>query len=133
MLILKEMKVRFQINDIYYSLKIRINLLSPIKLFRQSEIIDIWGDTATLSTRNKFKFCEIQYHESLWKIKHLLSIISIICVPSEIVSSSIFIISTNKYSSINIWYQRLGHLNHKNVKKLNPLIKRMDLKDSDLQ
>jgi hypothetical protein len=39
--ILKEMKIRFQINDIYYSLKIRINLLSPTKLFRQSEIIDI--------------------------------------------------------------------------------------------
>jgi hypothetical protein len=34
------MKIRFQINDIYYSSKIRINLLSSIKLFRQSEIID---------------------------------------------------------------------------------------------
>jgi hypothetical protein len=40
-LISKEMKIRFQMNDIYYSPKIRINLLSPTKLFRQSEIIDI--------------------------------------------------------------------------------------------
>jgi hypothetical protein len=39
--ILKGMKVRFQMNDIYYSLKIRMNLLSLTKLFRQSEIIDI--------------------------------------------------------------------------------------------
>jgi hypothetical protein len=27
----------------------------------------------------------------------------------------------------------LGHLNHENVKKFNPLVKGMDLKDSDLQ
>jgi hypothetical protein len=27
----------------------------------------------------------------------------------------------------------LGHLNHENMKKLNPLIKKMDLKDSDFQ
>jgi hypothetical protein len=33
-LILKEIKIRFQINNIYYSLKIRMNLLSSIKLFR---------------------------------------------------------------------------------------------------
>jgi hypothetical protein len=63
MLTLKEMKIRFQINDIYYSPKIRINQLLSIKLFRQSKIIDIWSDIAILSTRNKFKFCEIQYYE----------------------------------------------------------------------
>jgi hypothetical protein len=131
--ILKEMKVRFQINDIYYSPKIRMNLLSPIKLFRQSEIIDIWRDIAILSTRNKFKFCEIQYHEDLWKIKYLLSIISITYVPSEVVSLFISVISTNKSSSVDIWYQRLGHLNYESVKKFNLLIKGMDLKDSDLQ
>jgi hypothetical protein len=33
-LTLKKMKIRFQMNDIYYSSKIRINLLSPTKLFR---------------------------------------------------------------------------------------------------
>jgi hypothetical protein len=132
-LILKEMKVRFQMNNIYYSLKIRMSLLLPIKLFRQLEIIGIWGDTATLSTRNGFKFCEIQYHEGFWKIKYLLLIISITCVPSEIVSLSISAISINKHSSVDIWHQRLGHLNHESVKKLNPLIKGMDLKDSDLQ
>jgi hypothetical protein len=133
MLISKRMKVRFQINDIYYSLKIWINLLLPTKLFRQSEIINIWRNTVTLSTRNGFKFCEIQYHEDLWKIKYLLLIISIIYVPSEIVFPSISTISINKHSFVDIWYQRLGHLNHENVKKLNPLIKEMNLKDSDLQ
>jgi hypothetical protein len=127
------MKIRFQINDIYYSLKIRINLLSFIKLFRQSGITDIWVETAILSTRNKFKFCEIQYHEDFWKIKYLSLIISITCVPSEIIPPSISIISTNKPSPINIWYQRLGHLNHESMKKLNLLIKKIDLKDSDLQ
>jgi hypothetical protein len=71
-LIPKEMKIRFQINDIYYSSQIRMNLLLFTKLFRQSEITDIWGDTVILSTRNKFKFYEIQYHEDLWKIKYLL-------------------------------------------------------------
>jgi hypothetical protein len=40
-LISKEMKVRFQMNNMYYSPKIRINLLSFTKLFRQSEITDI--------------------------------------------------------------------------------------------
>jgi hypothetical protein len=59
MFILKGMKIRFQMNDVYYSLKIRINLLSLIKLFRQLEIINIWGDTVILSTRDGFKFCEI--------------------------------------------------------------------------
>jgi hypothetical protein len=126
------MKVRFQINDIYYSPKIRINLLLSIKLFRQSEITGIWGDTATLSTRNGFKFCEIQYYENLWKIKYLSLIIFIICVPLGVVPLSIFTISTNKSSSVDIWYQRLSHLNHENMKKLNLLIKKMDLKDSDL-
>jgi hypothetical protein len=82
----KEIKIRFQINNIYYSPKIRMNLLSSTKLFRQSEITDIWGDTAILSTRNGFKFCEIQYHEGLWKIKYLSLITSITYVPSEIVS-----------------------------------------------
>jgi hypothetical protein len=133
MLILKKMKIRFQINDIYYSLKIRINLLSLIKLFRQLEIIDIWGNIATLSTRNGFKFCEIQYHESLWKIKYLLLIISITCVLSRVVPLFISTISINKPSSVDIWSQRLGHLNHENVKKLNPLIKKINLKDSNLQ
>ena len=133
MLISKKMKIRFQMNDIYYSLKIRINLLSFIKLFRQSEIIDIWGDIAILSTRNRFKFCEIQYHENLWKIKYLLLIISIICVLLEVVSPFISVISINKLSSVDIWHQRLGHLNHESVKKLNLLIKRIDLKDSDFQ
>jgi hypothetical protein len=133
MLILKEMKIRFQINDVYYSLKIRINLISSIKLFRQLGIIGIWGDTATLSTRDGFKFCEIQYHEDLWKIKHLSLVISIICVPSGIVSPFISAISTNKPSFIDIWYQRLSHLNHESVKKLSPLIKEINLKNSDLQ
>jgi hypothetical protein len=132
MLIFKKMKIQFQINDIYYSPKIRINLLLSTKLFRQSEKIGIWGDTVTLSTRDKFKFCEIQYHEGFWKIKYLLSVTSIIYVPSGIVSLSISAISTNKHSSIDIWYQRLGHLNHKSMKKLNPLIKKINLKDSDL-
>jgi hypothetical protein len=127
------MKIRFQINDIYYSLKIRINLLSLTKLFRQSEITDIWGNIAILSTRNKFKFCEIQYHEDLWKIKYLLLITFITCVSLRIVSPSISIISTNKHLFIDIWHQRVSHLNHKNMKKLNPLIKKMDLKNSDLQ
>jgi hypothetical protein len=40
-LIPKKMKIRFQMNDMYYSPKIRINLLSPTKLFRQLEIINI--------------------------------------------------------------------------------------------
>jgi hypothetical protein len=127
------MKIRFQINDIYYSPKIRINLLSFTKLFRQSEITNIWRNIAILSTRNKFNFCEIQYHENFWKIKHLSLITSIICVPSEVVSLSISAISTNKHSLIDIWHQRLGHLNHESVKKLNPLIKGMDLKDSNFQ
>jgi hypothetical protein len=127
------MKVRFQMNDIYYSPKIRMNLLLLTKLFRQSGIIGIWGDITILSTRDGFKFCEIQYHEDLWKIKYLLLIISITYVPSEIVLLSISAISTNKHSSIDIWHQRLGHLNHKNMKKFNPLIKRMDLKDSNFQ
>jgi hypothetical protein len=118
-------------NDIYYSLKIRISLLSSIKLFRQSEIIDIWGNIAILSTRDKFKFCEIQYHEGLWKIKYLPLIISIICVPLGVVSLSISAISINRHSPVNIWYQRLGHLNHESVKKFNLLVKGMDLKDSD--
>jgi hypothetical protein len=91
-------------NDIYYSPKIRINLLLLTKLFRQLRITGIWGDTATLSTRNKFKFCEIQYHEDLWKIKYLLPVISITCVPSEIISPSISAISINKYSPIDIWH-----------------------------
>jgi hypothetical protein len=127
------MKVRFQMNDIYYSPKIRMNLLLFIKLFRQSEIIDIWRNTAILSTRNEFKFCEIQYHEGLWKIKHLSLIIFITYVPSGIVSLFISAILINKFSPVNIWYQRLGYLNHENVKKFSPLIKEMDLKDSDLQ
>jgi hypothetical protein len=105
-----------------------MNLLLSIKLFRQLGITDIWGDTTTLSTRNGFKFCEIQYYEDLWKIKYLLSVISIICVSLGIVFPSISAISINKHSSINIWHQRLGHLNYKSVKKLNPLIKKMDLK-----
>jgi hypothetical protein len=104
MLILKGMKVRFQINDVYYSLKIRINLLLFIKLFHHSEIIDIWGDTAILSTRNEFKFCEIQYHEGFWKIKYLLLIISIICVSSGVVSLFISVILINKSSFVDIWY-----------------------------
>jgi hypothetical protein len=104
MFILKEMKIRFQINDIYYSSKIRINLLLSIKLFRQSEITDIWRDTVILSTRDRFKFCEIQYHEDFWKIKYLLLIISIICVPSGVVFLFISIISINKSSFINIWH-----------------------------
>jgi hypothetical protein len=120
-------------NDVYYSLKIRISLLLLIKLFRQSEIIGIWGDTAILSTRNRFKFCEVQYHEGFWKIKYLLLVTSIICVSLEIVSPSISAISINKHSPIDIWHQRLGHLNYESVKKLNSLVKRMDLKDSDLQ
>jgi hypothetical protein len=100
--ILKEIKVRFQMNDIYYSPKIRMNLLLFIKLFRQSGIIGIWEDIAILSTRDEFKFCEIQYHEDFWKIKHLLSIISIICVSLEVVFLSISAISTNKSSPIDI-------------------------------
>jgi hypothetical protein len=127
------MKVRFQMNDIYYSPKIRMNLLLLTKLFRQSGIIGIWGDITILSTRDGFKFCEIQYHEDLWKIKYLLLIISITYVPSGVVPSSISAISINKSSFIDIWYQRLGHLNHESIKKFNPLIKKMNLKDSDLQ
>jgi hypothetical protein len=42
-----------------------MSLLLFIKLFRQLEIIDIWGDTVILSTRDGFKFREIQYHEDL--------------------------------------------------------------------
>jgi hypothetical protein len=98
------MKVRFQMNDMYYSLKIRMNLLLLIKLFRQSGIIDIWGDTVILSTRDGFKFCEIQYHEGFWKIKYLLLIISITCVPLGVVFLSISAISTNKHSFVDIWY-----------------------------
>jgi hypothetical protein len=79
-----------------------MNLLSSIKLFRQSVIIDIWGNTVILSTRNKFKFCEIQYHENFWKIKYILLIIFIISVPSGVVLLSISIISINKPSPIDI-------------------------------
>jgi hypothetical protein len=98
----EEMKIRFQINDIYYSPQIRTNLLLFIKLFRQLKITDIWGDTVILSTRNIFKFYEIQYHEDFWKIRYILLIIFIIYVPSEVISPSIFIISTNKSSLVEI-------------------------------
>jgi hypothetical protein len=34
----EKIKIRFQINNIYYSSQIRMSLLSPIKLFRQLEV-----------------------------------------------------------------------------------------------
>jgi hypothetical protein len=50
-----------------------------------------------------------------------------------VVSLFIFVISINKSLPIDIWHQRLGYLNHESVKKLNLLIKKINLKDSDLQ
>jgi hypothetical protein len=117
-----------RVTNVYYSLLIRINVLSLSRFFEISGIWGEWRKAITLYINDGTLFGAAEYNSNgLWLLKTMPPSNRLISVPAGVIPPETNVITTNEGSKLHLWHKRLGHLNYASVKQFNALAEGMNL------
>jgi hypothetical protein len=120
--------------NVFYAKSVRINILSPARLFERSGIHGEWDDNIRLYLKGSISpFTTASYTNNLWYLNTIPSARPIARVRNGIIPFEVNALITNEDVNNNtLWHRRMGHLNYADVKKLNDMAIGLNLTNKEL-
>jgi hypothetical protein len=120
--------------NVFYAKSVRINILSPARLFKRSGIHGEWDNNIRLYPKSSTSpFTTASYTNNLWYLNTIPSARPIARVRNRIIPFEVNALITNENINNNtLWDRRMGHLNYTNVKKLNGMALGLNLTNKEL-